>query len=386
MKNLLFAITGAIAAYKSVELIGKFKKAGWNVKVVVTPNALQFVTLTTLQTISGNKVYSQMFDENYSPVHISLADWADVMLVAPCSANTAAKFALGFCDNLLTSVFCAFKKPVLIAPCMNTGMWENPAVTRNFEILKERNVTVIEPEEGALACGTVGKGRLASLDVIFDATLCAVSDKKLVGKKIVVTAGGTREKIDPVRFIGNRSSGKTGVALADDAYFAGAEVVLISTFEVKKPYKTIKTDDAREMLEKVLEEFENADYLVMAAAVADYRVKNPSAQKIKKENNEILTLELEKNPDILKTMCGLKRNGQKVIGFCAESENLLENARKKLAEKKCDLIVANDISRANSGFDSDYNEVFVVGNGREIRVERALKTQIAAKLREIIYE
>ena len=338
-KTVLVGITGAIAAYKVCELIRLFKKNNANVKVVVTPNALNFVTKTTLESLSQNAVDIEQFNiQEYKPEHIALTDEADIFVIAPASANTIAKMALGICDNLLTSTFCAFKKPVVIAPCMNTNMWENPAVEKNIEILKNRGIKVIEPDTGFLACGTNGKGRLADINLIYDTVKdILLPEQILKGKKVVITAGGTKENIDAVRYIGNYSSGKMGIALADSAYKLGADVVLISTVDVDKKYKVINVQTAQEMYDKVNEEFKDAYTLIMAAAVSDYRVKNKSEQKIKKDGNS-LTIELVENPDILKEMSNIKHNDQIVVGFCAESQNLLEYAKQKISKKKCDYI------------------------------------------------
>lgn len=387
-KTVLLGITGAIAAYKIPELIRRLQKQNANVICIVTENALKFTTLETLQTISKNKVYKDLFSEDWEVDHVCLSNKADIMLIAPCSANTAAKISSGICDNLLTSIVCAFGKKIVIAPCMNDGMWNNYVTKENFTKLKTLGMTIIEPEEGYLACGTKGKGRLANLDEIVSKVIEETSDKKLnidlSGKKVIVTAGGTKERIDPVRFIGNDSSGKTGIAFADFAHLHGAKTVLITTADVDKPYKTILVETAQEMEKVVFEEFEDADYLIMSAAVADFKVKNISEQKIKKCDG--LTLELEKNPDILKEICKLERKNRKIIGFCAESENLKENARKKLTEKNCDFIVANDISRKDTGFNSDNNEVIVFcKDGREIFVPKTSKKEIAEKVGEIIY-
>lgn len=387
-KMVLVGITGAIAAYKTIELIRLLKKNGANVKVVVTENALEFVTITTLQAISRNKVNIKQYDiDEYCPEHISLADEADLFLIAPISANTIGKIANGMCDNLLTSVACAFKKPIVVAPCMNTGMWNNVCVQENIEKLKQNNINVIEPEEGFLACGYNGKGRLADINIIFEKVKeILLPDLILKGKKILITAGGTKENIDPVRYIGNHSSGKMGLALADNAYKIGADVTLVATFDVDRNYKVVKVISANEMLEKVQENFTDSDSLIMAAAVSDYRVKNLSENKIKKDSNESLSLELIKNPDILETMARGRKNNQIVVGFCAESEDLLENAKKKIAKKGCDYIVANDISKAGIGFSSDYNEVFIIDKVYNItHIEKSTKDTVANKILKVIY-
>ena len=386
-KTVLIGITGAIAAYKTCELIRLFKKNNANVKVIVTPNALNFVTKTTLESLSQNPVEIEQFDiKEYKPEHIALTDETDIFVIAPASANTIAKMTLGICDNLLTSTFCAYKKPVVIAPCMNTNMWENPATIKNIETLKERGIKVIEPETGFLACGTEGKGRLADINTIFEtAKNILLPEQILKGKKIVITAGGTKEDIDAVRYIGNYSSGKMGIALADNAYKHGADVVLITTVETDKKYKVINVKTAQEMFETVKTEFKDAYSLIMTAAVSDYRVKNKSEQKIKKDGNS-LTLELVENTDILEEMCKIKQNNQLIIGFCAESENLIENAKIKIKKKNCDYICANDISRKDTGFSSNYNELYIIDKELNItHIEKTDKQTAALKIMEKIY-
>ena len=387
-KTILIGITGGIAAYKICELIRMFKRQNANVRVICTPNALNFVTKLTLQNLSQNEVGVDEFEiPDFKPEHISYADEADIMLIAPATANTVGKIANGICDNLLTSIVCAFRKPVVIAPAMNCNMWENPIIQENIQKLRSTGYEIIEPESGFLACGYNGTGRLADLNKIFDKTAEIInSKKKLTGKKIVITAGGTIEDIDPVRYISNYSSGKMGLALADEAFQQGAETVLITTKDIVRPYKIIKVKSADEMKQAVEADFGGADCVIMAAAVADYRVKNKAEQKIKKTDSDSLTLELIKNPDILKELC-TKKTTQKVVGFCAESENLIENAQEKIRKKGCDYLIANDISRKDIGFASDYNEVVIFNkNGGQKRIERAPKNIIARKILEEIYE
>lgn len=386
-KTILIGITGAIAAYKICELIRLFKKQNANVKTVITTNALNFITKTTLECLSQNPVSTEMFKiDDYKPEHISLTDEADIFLIAPASANTISKIANGICDNLLTSTFCAFKKTVVIAPCMNTNMWENPAIQKNLQILKERNIKIIEPETGFLACGTQGKGRLADINTIFECVKNELLHNQILHKKkVVITAGGTKEDIDSVRYIGNYSSGKMGIALADCLYKFGAEVVLISTVDVQKNYKTIIVKTAEQMFDNVKKEFNNADSLIMAAAVSDYRVRNKSENKIKKNGNSI-TLELIENPDILKEMCKIKKPDQIIVGFCAESQNLIEYAKEKIKKKNCDFICANDISKKDIGFSSDYNEVYIIDKDLNVQhIEKANKDTVASKIAERIY-
>ena len=386
-KTVLIGITGGIAAYKICELIRLFKRANANVKVICTPNAMNFVTKLTLQNLSQNEVGIEEFEiPDFKPEHISYADGADIMVIAPATANTISKIANGICDNLLTSVVCAFHKPVIIAPAMNCNMWQNQAVQENLKKLAAYGYTILEPENGFLACGYEGQGRLCALEKIFDAAVKKLSQQKpLEGEKIIITTGGTIEDIDPVRYISNYSSGKMGIALADTAYSLGADVHLITTVSTQKPYVVEKVKSAREMQNALDETFQNADCVIMAAAVADYRVKQQSEQKIKKTSDEEITLTLVKNPDILKHLCEIKTH-QTVVGFCAESENLIENAKEKISQKGCDYLIANDISRKDIGFSSDYNEVSILKKDGSIKkLEKADKYTIARQIFEEIY-
>ena len=387
-KKILLGITGGIAAYKIPQLVRLYKKNGAEVKVVMTPSAENFVTKLTLQCVSNNDVYVNHFEiEEYKPEHISLCDWADILVIAPASANTISKIANGICDNLLTSIACAFKNQILCIPAMNTGMWENPFVQENISKLKSAGYLILEPNSGFLACGTEGKGRMPEPEEIFDKTVDILNKKKLLkNKKILITAGGTKEKIDPVRYITNNSSGKMGIALADCAYSMGAEVMLVSTFKVNRPYKNIVTESAMEMETAVKSELNNQDCIIMAAAVADYRIKDYSEQKLKKNGSGEITLTFTPNPDILREICSAKHKA-KIIGFCAESENLLENAKVKIKNKGCDYLVANDISRKDIGFSNDNNEVYILDKNLNIsHIEKDTKINIAKKILEKIFE
>ncbi len=392
-KTVLIGISGGIAAYKICELIRMYKRANAEVLVVCTPNALNFVTKLTLENLSKNPVAVEEFNvEKFNPEHISYADKADIMVIAPATANTISKIATGVCDNLLTSIACAFTKPMIIAPAMNCNMWENPIIQQN---LSKLNVEILEPESGYLACGYEGKGRLCSLDKIFDKTVEILNAKRLNGKKFVITSGGTIEEIDPVRYISNYSSGKMGLALADVAKNLGADVTLITTCNVERKYNIVKVKSAQEMKNAVEAEFESADCIIMAAAVADYRVKERASQKMKKTADDEITLTLVKNPDILKELCLKKQNKiantdeelPLIIGFCAESENLIANAKEKIAKKGCDYLIANDISRKDIGFSSDFNEVTILDkNGGMKKLEKADKKTIAKEILKEIYE
>lgn len=370
-----------------------YKRANAEVLVVCTPNALNFVTKLTLENLSKNPVAVEEFNvEKFNPEHISYADKADIMVIAPATANTISKIATGVCDNLLTSIACAFTKPMIIAPAMNCNMWKNPIIQQN---LSKLNVEILEPESGYLACGYEGKGRLCSLDKIFDKTVEILNAKRLNGKKFVITSGGTIEEIDPVRYISNYSSGKMGLALADVAKNLGADVTLITTCNVERKYNIVKVKSAQEMKKAVEAEFNNADCIIMAAAVADYRVKERASQKMKKTADDEITLTLVKNPDILKELCLKKQNKiantdeelPLIIGFCAESENLIANAKEKIVKKGCDYLIANDISRKDIGFSSDFNEVTILDkNGGMKKLEKADKKTIAKEILKEIYE
>lgn len=396
-KHILIGITGGIAAYKICTLIRMFKKTGAEVQVIATPNALNFVTKLTLQNLSQNEVYVDEFaPKKWKPEHISLADWADIMLIAPATANTIGKIAQGIADNLLTSVACAFSKKMVIAPAMNVNMWSNFSVQENLKIFEGRGIEILPPESGFLACGYSGKGRLCSLEKIYSAVDEVLKySEKLKGKKVVITSGGTIEEIDPVRYISNYSSGKMGLALAKAAYNMGAEVVLITTKNVEAMFNVVKVKSALDMQKAVENEFESSNIIIMTAAVADYRVKEKIEQKIKKGIDDNLILELVKNPDILAGLCkkrldchadkSARNDVPVIIGFCAESENLIENAKEKITKKGCDYLIANDISRKDIGFGSDDNEVTILDkNGGITKLEKASKNVIARKILEHI--
>ena len=386
-KNILIGVTGGIAAYKVVEVASRLKKSGANVRVMMTRNATEFVSPRTFHEITGNAVSVEMFGDaaNFNVAHIALANFADLILIAPATANFLAKAAHGIADDLLTTTVIASDKPLLIAPAMNTKMYENPATQANLRILRGRGVKILEPATGQLACGTSGKGRLPEPEEI-----CAAIEKffakteLLSGRKILVTAGGTVEAIDPVRYIGNRSSGRMGYEIARTAVDAGAEVILISgKSELEPPtgLKFVKVESAVEMREEVLKYFDSVDAVIMSAAVADYRVKNPAAQKIKK-SADTLTLELVKNPDILRELGGLKKS-QVLVGFAAETQNVLEYANKKLVEKNLNFIVANDVTAEGAGFGVSTNIASIIHRSGEVEnFPKKSKADLAEKIIE----
>jgi phosphopantothenoylcysteine decarboxylase/phosphopantothenate--cysteine ligase len=390
-KTVILGISGGIAAYKACDLASGLRRAGADVHAVMTPHAKAFITPLSLQTITRNPVHSEQFSENstWRPEHIELAQNADLILIAPATANIIAKLATGICDDLLSTMVLASQAQVMLAPAMNPIMLEHPATQYNLGILQNRHrYEIIQPAMGELACGDWGVGKMASIETIL-ATVASrlYTYKFLAGKQILVTAGGTREAIDPVRFIGNRSSGKMGIAMADAAYARGADVTLISTVEVDRGYPVILVETAQEMQETVEAEFDSCDALIMTAAVADYRPINVSPQKIKKTESDDLHLELTKNPDILDLLGRIKRDNQVIIGFAAESEKLLNNALQKLKNKHLDIIIGNDITVPDIGFGSDYNAVVILqADGSRENLPRMAKRAIAEHICNLLSE
>ena len=369
-KHIIVGVTGGIAAYKAVEVVSRLKKQGADVKVIMTRAAQEFVTELTFREISGNEVHTFMWAKavKWQVEHIALAEWADVILIAPATANVIAKLANGIADDMLTTVCLATKAPLIISPAMNTNMYENFLTQENIAKLKAHRVTFIEPAAGKLACGVTGVGRLPEPAFIAEFVKNFFADRNsLQGKKIIVTAGGTIAPIDPVRFIGNRSSGRMGYAIAEAAKNRGAEVVLI-TGVVSLPdiegIKTIHVEITEEMREAVIAEFADADAVVKAAAVADYKLKEVSKQKVKKSEGT-WQLELVRNPDILYELGQKKKPHQVLVGFAAETENLEEYAKKKIAKKNLDFIVANDITKPGAGFKTDTNIAVIIDSKGE---------------------
>ena len=384
-KNVLIGITSSIASYKIYELIRLFKKNNYNVKTIVTKNALNFVSPLVLETLSGNKTYLEQFDSREDVEHISLVNWADAFVIAPISANTISKCAYGLADNLLTSVFCAYlgsKKPILMAPAMNCDMLNNPIIQENISKLKKFGCKVMETETGFLACNAQGKGRLADVELIYQETLRQLYQKKENNnKKIIVTLGGTKEKIDSVRYITNSSSGKMGTNIADWAYYFGYDVSAISTIQLKRNYEIINVNSADEMLNEL--QNKEFDYLIMAAAVGDFKAKNESELKISKEEiKDSFNLELIKNPDIIKTIAQNKKDNQKIAGFCLTDKDLINCAKNKLSNKNLDFIVANDVKTA---LNTEQNEVTIIEkSGKIINIELDTKENIAKKILEVV--
>ncbi len=386
MSRVLLGISGGIAGYKACELIRVLRANDHEVRVVATPNALRFVAPLTLQTLSGHPVRSELFSlgEESEISHIELADWAEAIVVAPATAGLLARLAHGLADDLLATLCLASRAPLIVAPAMNVNMYRHPATQANLDVLAKRGTHIVGPDAGDLACGWEGEGRLVSVERLHGALERVLGGAGLRGEVVVVTAGPTAEPVDPVRVLTNRSSGRMGFALADEAARRGAEVVLVAgPVQLATPYGVERIDvrTAEEMRAAVLESLERATIVIMAAAVGDYRVARPAEQKIKRQARDVLKLELVRNPDILAEVV-TRRRSTCVVGFAAETENVLENAREKLTRKGCDLIVANDVSRVDSGFDVDRNEVWIVGPGRDtvVEVAAASKREVAARI------
>ncbi|MCQ2339256.1 MAG: bifunctional phosphopantothenoylcysteine decarboxylase/phosphopantothenate--cysteine ligase CoaBC [Paludibacteraceae bacterium] len=349
-KHILVGISGGIAAYKIPELIRLLVKAGADVRVTTTRNALQFVTDTTLRTLSGHTVYSDVFASvnAHATEHISLPEWADMMVVAPATANVLCKMAAGIADDALTTTLAAMRKPVLIAPAMNDKMYDSPATQQALRTLSQwQNITLLDCAEGPLACGTTGKGRMQEPEAIFEAIHGVLTPKTLTGKRIVITAGPTIEKLDPVRYISNFSTGKMGRAIAQECIRRGAQVTLI-----------MGQMSARQMCEQAVEAFQQADIAILAAAVADYRPVIEQEHKIKKQpHSTTMSLELIENPDIAATLGQIKQPHQQVIGFALETDHEVENAQHKMDKKNMDMIVLNSLRDTGAGFGYDTNKV-----------------------------
>lgn len=369
-KTLVLGVSGGIACYKAVELVRLLVRAGFGVQVVMTKEAMEFVTPLTFQTISGRPVATETFSltQESEIGHINLADQADAMIIAPATANIIGKIASGIADDLLTTVLMATRAPVLIAPSMNTHMYENPILQENLRKLARLGYHIMEPAEGYLACGYEGKGRLPEPEDIVERIHGLLKKKDLASEQLLITAGPNHEPLDPVRFIANRSSGKMGYALARQALRRGAQVTLISGPTALAPpagARLIPVKTAAEMRQAVLKEFPKATAVLMAAAVADYQPEKFVPNKIKR-GAATLTLRLRPNPDILREL-GARKNGQFLVGFAAEAEALVTNAKKKLREKKLDLIVANDVTREGSGFDADTNAATLLDRTGAVR-------------------
>ena len=360
-REIVLGVTGGIAAYKSAEIVSRLRKLGANVHVIMTKNATQFITPLTMETMSNNPVVVDTFDRpaTWEVEHIALAKRAEVFVIAPATANIMAKMACGIADDMLSTTVLATKAPVLLAPAMNVGMWTAQVTRENAATLKKRGVQFVGPDAGFQACGDIGSGRMSEPVDIVEA-ICGILCPKLdmEGLRVMVTAGGTRERLDPVRYLGNDSSGKMGFAIAEAAKARGAQVTLVcghTTAKQPEGIPTVRVESTCDLYDAVTTRAPEMDVIIQAAAPADYRFANPSAQKMKKEAGKPLIFELVENPDIAAAVGAAKKPGQTLVGFAAETENLLDNARRKLDKKNLDMIVANDVSKPGAGFNVDTN-------------------------------
>jgi len=388
-KNVVVGVTGGVAVYKALDVISRLKKKDINVDVIMTKSACEFVTPLSFQSLSQNAVIKDMFDEPkvFEIQHISLAKKADVLVIVPATANIIGKVANGIADDMLSTTIMATNAKVIFAPAMNTNMYNNPIVQENIKKLKDYGYEFINPSSGRLACGDVGDGKLADTEDIVEVILSQLHEPKdLIGKKVLVTAGPTRANIDPVRFLTNKSTGKMGYAIAEEARDRGAEVVLISGPTNIKPLigvRTINVETNEEMLNAVKSEFDSSDIVVKSAAVSDYKPKAYSDKKIKKGSGN-LNMELVRDNDILKELGTLKKH-QILVGFAAESNNVIKNAHIKLEKKNLDYIVANDITESNAGFGTDTNRVTIINrDGKEISLDNMSKRLVGYELFNMI--
>lgn len=391
-KCVCIGVSGGIAVYKALDIVSALKKKDIDVRVIMTESATKFVTPLSFQSLSQNMVVTDMFAEPkaFEIQHISLAKRADVFLVAPATANVIGKVANGISDDMLSTTIMATRAKVIFAPAMNTNMYENPIVQDNIEKLKKYGYEFIEPASGRLACGDLGKGKLADVNIIVERVLEALDEKvitkDLAGKNVLISAGPTQSKIDPVRFITNRSTGKMGYYIAEEARRRGANVTLVSgptSINPPNGINVINVTTNEEMKNAILDNFEKSDIVIKSAAVADYKAKNYSNEKIKKGEGD-LVLTFVRDNDILKIL-GEKKSNQILVGFAAESSNVLENAKKKLKNKNLDYIVANDITSADTGFGSEDNKVIIISkDGEEIYLDKMSKKEVASKIFETI--
>ena len=387
-KNILLGVTGGIAAYKIANLASMLKKQGANVKVIMTENACQFITPMTFETLTAQKVYTDTFDRNFEfkVDHIELGKWADVFLIAPATANVIGKLANGIADDMLTTTALAMRCPILVSPAMNTAMFENKVVKHNIMKLRTYGMDIIMPASGHLACGDTGAGKMPEPEMLLEYIKRGVYKKKdLVGKKVCVSAGPTREAIDPVRYISNNSTGKMGVEIAKMAAYRGAKVSLIvgpSNVFVPDFINRIDIKSAEDMYDEIMKISDSQDIIIKAAAVADYTPANYSDEKIKKKDGD-LSIELSRTKDILKELGERKENNPKkqfICGFSMETENMEENSKDKLAKKNADMIVANNVKVDGAGFGTDTNVVTIFTKDNEIRLDKLSKTEVAEKI------
>ena len=383
---VVLGVTGGIAVYKACELLRLLQKRGIDVFVVMTQNACRFVAPLTFETLSGHPVAVDTFDrpQTWEVEHIALAKRADLFLIAPATANIIGKMACGIADDMLSTTVMATRAPVLVAPAMNTGMWENAAVQQNVETLRARGVEIVAPVSGHLACGDSGAGKLEDVEVIAErACEMLFAKKDMEGLRVVVTAGPSREALDPVRYISNRSSGKMGYAIAQAAQKRGAEVTLLSgpvAIEAPLGVKLVPFTTTQELLDRASELAREQDLLIQAAAPADYRAKEIAPQKIKKQGGEPMTFTLVENPDVAATLGKAKRSGQVFVGFAAETNDVLAHAKDKLTRKNLDMIVANDVTRPGAGFDVDTNIVTLITKDRQEALPMMSKAEVAQRI------
>lgn len=383
---VVLGVTGGIAVYKACELLRLLQKRGIDVFVVMTQNACRFVAPLTFETLSGHPVAVDTFDrpQTWEVEHIALAKRADLFLIAPATANIMGKMACGIADDMLSTTVMATRAPVLVAPAMNTGMWENAAVQQNVKTLRARGVEIVAPVSGHLACGDSGAGKLEDVAVIAErACKLLFAKKDMEGLRVMVTAGPSREALDPVRYISNRSSGKMGYAIAQAAQKRGAEVTLLSgpvAIEVPQGVKLVPFTTTQELLDRTSELAQEQDLLIQAAAPADYRAKEVAPQKIKKQGGEPMTFTLVENPDVAATLGKAKRSGQVFVGFAAETNDVLAHARDKLARKNLDMIVANDVTRPGAGFDVDTNIVTLITKDGQEALPMMSKAEVAQRI------
>ncbi len=383
---VVLGVTGGIAVYKACELLRLLQKRGIDVFVVMTQNACRFVAPLTFETLSGHPVAVDTFDrpQTWEVEHIALAKRADLFLIAPATANIMGKMACGIADDMLSTTVMATRAPVLVAPAMNTGMWENAAVQQNVKTLRARGVEIVAPVSGHLACGDNGAGKLEDVAVIAErACVLLFAKKDMEGLRVMVTAGPSREALDPVRYISNRSSGKMGYAIALAAQKRGAEVTLLSgpvAIEAPQGVKLVPFTTTQELLDRASELAQEQDLLIQAAAPADYRAKEVAPQKIKKQGGEPMTFTLVENPDVAATLGKAKRSGQVFVGFAAETNDVLAHARDKLARKNLDMIVANDVTRPGAGFDVDTNIVTLITKDGQEALPMMSKAEVAQRI------
>jgi len=391
--KVALGVSGGIAAYKAVEILRGLQRAGCDVRVAMTKRACEFVQPLTFRAISGSHVIVDDYaPDNPDPIaHITFSQTIGLLVVAPATANIIAKFANGVADDFLTSTYLACTAPILVAPAMNTTMWQHPATQRNLEQLRADGIHLLEPDAGEMACGTIGPGRLSEPERIVAAALEILKSKQkrdLAGERFLITVGATREEIDPVRFISNRSSGRMGFALAEAARKRGGDVTVVAGITTVDPpagIKVVRALSAAEMDQVVARESQNASVFIGAAAIADYRPSQRAEQKMKKTEDS-LTLTLERTPDVLSNVAASRRNGLLVIGFAAETENMIDNARAKLRNKKLDAIVANDVTRHNSGFDSRTNAITIITaqNNDPVELPTLSKSEAADRILDVI--